>query len=31
MYHLQMNDFVKRNYIAVVNALIKMIVNESMN
>ncbi len=29
-YHSQMNDFMKRNHTAVVNVLIKMIVDESM-
>jgi len=29
-YHSQMNDFVKRDYTAVVNILIMMTVNESM-
>ncbi len=29
-YHLQMNDFVKKNHTAVVNVLIKMTVDESM-
>jgi hypothetical protein len=29
-YHLQMNDSVKRDHTAVVNVLIKMIVDESM-
>ncbi len=30
IYHSQMNDLVKRNHTAVVNVLIKMIVDESM-
>jgi hypothetical protein len=29
-YHSQMNDLVKKDHTAVVNVLIKMIVNESM-
>ncbi len=30
IYHLQMNDFMKKNHTAVVNVLIKITVNESM-
>jgi hypothetical protein len=29
MYHIQMNDLVKKDHIAVVNILIKMTVNEN--